>query len=270
VHNSPEFCRFLGYLLSAGGYELELNRGVKNGINFWNSNPALIEDYISLVKNIFGVDPYIQRRDKRKAVRITSMHLIDFLRVIEPSLLMAGKEKRIPPMIMKSKNEDISQFLRALFDVKGGVFLSQRNGVRVKLTTENREVAEEVQELLCRFGIRATISSFEETENVYCLDITGQDNLNIFYQEIGFLSSKKRDRLERCLKIGKRYRTQVELVPNVKDSVLEAARNLKISLKNMFGYSHKRIVKNMQKETLRAYVRLFESRLREIEQIIGS
>jgi len=266
AHNSPEFCRFLGYHLSDGSYEL--NRGVKNGINFWNSNPALIEDYTSLVKNIFGVDPYIQRREKRKAVRITSMHLIDFLREIDPSLLMDGKKKRIPPLIMKSKKEDISQLLRALFDGDGGVFLSQRNGARIKLTTENREMAEQVQELVCRFGIRATI--FDESENIYRVDITGQDNLSIFYHEIGFLSSKKRDRLERYLRIKKTYRTQVELVPNVKDSVLETAKNLRISLQKVFGYSHDSTVKNLQKENLRAYVRVFESRLREIEQIMGT
>ncbi len=266
AHSTPEFCRFLGYHLSDGSYEL--NRGVKNGINFWNSDPVLIEDYTSLVKNIFGVEPYIQMREKRKGVRITSMHLVDFLHEIDPSLLMDGKRKRIPPLIMKARKEEISQLLRALFDGDGGVFWSQRNGVRVKLTIENREMAEQVQELLCRFGIRATI--FEESENIYRVDITGQDNLRIFYHEIGFLSPAKRARLEKYLRIKKTYRTQIELVPNVKDSVLETAKKLRISLRKVFGYSHDRAVKNMQKEKLKAYVLLFESRLSEVEEVMES
>jgi len=266
IHNSPEFCRFLGYHLSDGSYEL--NRGRKNGINFWNSNPLLMDDYITLTKNIFGVNPYVQKREKRKAARITSMQLVDFLQGIDPSLLMKGKKKRIPPTIMKCKKEDISQLLRAMFDGDGGVLLSPRNGARVRLTTENHEMAEQVQELLCRFGIRATV--FEESKNIYRVDITSQGNLNLFYQKIGFLSPKKQARLERYLKIEKTHRSQVDLVPDVKDRVLDMAISLKISLKNEFGHSHERITKNMQKKNLREYVRLFESRLREIKQTLKS
>ncbi len=263
-HNSPEFCRFLGYHLSDGGYEL--NRGTKSGINFWNSNPLLMEDYITLTKNLFGVNPHIQESEKRKVARILSMNLVEFLRGIDPSLLMDGKKKRIPPAIMKCRKEEISQLLRALFDGDGGVLLSPRNGARVRLTTENRELAEQVQELLCRFGILATI--FEESRNVYRVDITGQDNLNIFKQEIGFLSPKKQARLERYLRTEKAYRSQVDLVPDVKDRVLDIAKYLRISLKGVVGYSHGRITKNMQKRNLRTYIELFESRLREIEQTL--
>jgi len=262
THNSPEFCRFLGYHLSDGSYEL--NRGKKNGINFCNSNPLLIEDYITLTRNIFGITPYVQKRENRKNVRIISMQLVDFLQGIDTSLLMGGKKKHIPPKIMKCKKEDISQLLRSLFDGDGGVLFSPRNGARVKLTTENREMAEQVQELLCRFGIRATI--FEESENIYRVDITSQDNLNLFYQEIGFLSEEKQVKLEKYLKIKKAYRSQVDLVPDVKDRVLDIVRCLKISL-DKIGYPHA-ITKNMQKKNLRLYVRLFETRLREIEEIL--
>jgi len=264
AHNSPEFCRFLGYHLSDGSYEL--NRGRKNGINFWNSNPLLIEDYITLTRNIFGTSPYVQKRENRKAVRITSMQLVDFLQGIDPSLLMHGKKKRIPPTIMKCKKEDIAELLRSLFDGDGRVLLAPRNGARVRLTTENQEMAEQVQELLCRFGIGATI--FKESENIYRVDITGQDNLNIFYQRIGFLSPEKQARLERYLKTEKTHRSQVDLVPDIKDRVLDMALSLKISLRNAFGHSHDRIVKNMQKKNLREYVGLFESRLKEIEQAL--
>ena len=59
-------------------------------------------------------------------------------------------------------------------------------------------------------------------------------------------------------------------MPNVKDSILDTAKNLRLSLNSLFGHPHNRAVKNMQKKNLRTYVKLFESRLREIEQIIGS
>ncbi|OYT54140.1 MAG: hypothetical protein B6U72_03660 [Candidatus Altiarchaeales archaeon ex4484_2] len=263
-HNSPQLCRFLGYHLSDGSYES--NRGIKNGINFWNSNHLLIEDYTTLVNGLFGVDPYIQRRDNREAVRITSISLVKWLEKIDPFLLENGKKKRIPPSIMKAESGDVAELLRALFEGDGGIVAVPRNGARIRFTTENQELAEQVQELLSRFTIKSGIFKEGSRSPVYRVDITGYENLRRYHQEIGFLSLEKKEKLRKYLKIKKTYRTQTDLVPNVRDRVLDIARSLNISLRKEFGYTHSRVVKNMQKRNLRLYVKLFRLRLGEIEQ----
>jgi len=55
-------CKILGYHLSDGCYEL--NRGKKVGIQFWNNDEILINDYKLAVEKFFGVHVGIVKRGK--------------------------------------------------------------------------------------------------------------------------------------------------------------------------------------------------------------
>ena len=70
-------CKILGYHLSDGCYEL--NRGKKNGIQFWNNDEILINDYKQAIENFFEIKPGITRRKHQFAVRVVSKKVVDYL-----------------------------------------------------------------------------------------------------------------------------------------------------------------------------------------------
>jgi len=221
--NGPELCKLLGYHITDGGYEL--NRGKKNGIQFWNNNESLIKDYCCAVNSVFGINPIITKRNNQFAARVISKGVVDFLRSLGGNLMEKGKLKMIPDKIMRCRKEDIAFLLKSVFDGDGTVVRVRRGGCRVSLVGENRKFIEQVSELLLRFGI---LSSIFRDKNVFRLDISGHDNLLRFYQHIGFLSEKKRKRLEDYLVRKKTYRSVVDVVPNVSYEIRKIFRTLKI------------------------------------------
>ncbi|MEK6820244.1 MAG: hypothetical protein AABX71_00860, partial [Nanoarchaeota archaeon] len=99
--NSPELCKLLGYHITDGCYEL--NRGKKNGIQFWNNDKKLSDDYALSVKNVFNINPVMAKRNNQFIVRVISKKVVEFLNWLDESLMEKGKFKKIPNIIMKCK-----------------------------------------------------------------------------------------------------------------------------------------------------------------------
>jgi len=265
THNSPEFCRFIGYHISDGGYEL--NRGKKNGINFSNTNIALINDYVNITKNLFRLKPYIQQVDgKRMAVRYVSTSLVDCLRQIDPLLLENDFQKRVPLQLLKCKREDMANLLRGLFDGDGSSVTVTRNGLRVTLVTPNIELAKQVQEQLLRFGIRSTILKDRE---YFKVDITGQENIELYEKYIGFTSEQKQFKLTKYLQSYKTYRSSVNIVPHAKLRVRELYHILRVYQRSISGRSIDNIG-NFHKISLKKYVLPLKEKIKTLETEITS
>ena len=234
LHNSDkyesnaELSKIIGYHITDGGYEL--NRGMKNGINFYNKNDDLIEDYSIATQTVFGTTPYIlQRRSTGvKAARIISMEVLRRMEHIHPLLIAKGKDKIIPPQFMAAPLDHTALMLRAIFD-SDGCF---SNHV-ASLVGENRTFIEQVQILLLRFGIRTHI--FRDG-NVFRLTITGTENLQKYSRHISFLSKKKKERLEAYLKTNGRYRNTTDVIPGCSDAVFKLLKELKISEHRILGF----------------------------------
>jgi len=228
--NGPMLCKLLGYHITDGSYEL--NRGKKNGIQFCNTDKILIEDYVSSIKNIFGISPGITIQDNKMSVRVVSKKVVDFFNSLDKNLMEKGIFKKIPERIMRCRKEDISFLLRALFDGDGTIVNVKRGGCRLGLVTENIYLAEQVGELLLRFGI---ISSVYKDKNVFRLDITSNENLSKFYSSIGFLSEKKQNRLKEYLSKVKTYRSVTDIIPNATLSIKNIFKKLKINEEMCLG-----------------------------------
>ncbi len=245
--NGPQLCKLLGYHISDGCYTL--NRGKKNGIQFWNNNETLINDYSESVENVFNKKPSLRKREKQFIASIISKEIITFFKLLDKNLVEKGILKTIPEKIMKCKNEDLAFLLRALYDGDGTTVNLKRNGLRIGLVTENKKLAEQVTELLLRFGI---ISSIYEDKQFYRVDISGQLNIVRYYQYIGFLSKKKQQRLEEYLAKRKTFRSITDIIPNVTPTIASIFKILKINqqkyLKNqicMNCHKHRIFLKNM-------------------------
>jgi len=227
-------CKILGYHISDGCYEL--NRGKKTGIQFWNNNVMLIDDYKNSVENYFKIKPIIVRRGKQFSVRVISKKIKEFLEKLDKNLLEKGNLKIIPSEVMKFPNENIRYLLRALYDGDGSVSFQKRNGCRISFVSQNKELEEQMADLLLRFGISSSIFEDKHSKG-WRLDISGQENLKKFLMEISFLSQNKKQKLKSYCELEKSYKTIREIVPNCTEKVNEIFKKLKISQRKEIGHS---------------------------------
>ena len=251
-------CKIIGYHLSDGCYEL--NRGKKTGIQFWNNNELLINDYKTAVKNYFNVNPIVTKRKNQFAVRVISKKVAEEFNNIDVNLLEKGDTKKIPQSLLKLPNLNIKYLLRALYDGDGSVIFQNRNGCRISFVSQNRELVEQMSDLLLRFGIQ---SSIFKDKNVWRLDISGQENLNKFLLNISFLSQHKKQRLKDYCSLNKTYRTIKDVIPNCTDKISNIFKKLKISQNQTIGHSIDLHVEK-QRLFLQKLVIIAESKLNEI------
>ena len=227
-------CKILGYYISDGCYEL--NRGKKVGIQFWNNDETLINEYKNSVKKYFGITPKITKRNNQFAVRVISKEIVEKMNKIDKNLLEKGDKKEIPEKVMQLPKKNIKYLLRALYDGDGSVIFQKRGGCRVSFVSQNRRLEEQMSMLLLRFGIQSSIFC-DQHSKVWRLDISGQDNLSKFFLNINFLSQHKKQRLEEYCEKSKTYRTIKDIIPECTNKISKIFKKLKISQKETIGHS---------------------------------
>ncbi len=129
-------------------------------------------------------------------MQVINRQVIEFL----TNLGLTGKSatRLIPEPVLRSPRTVVAAFLRALFEGDGEVEQSDRSLLRVSLMARNRDLLKQVQVVLLRFGIVATLNE-DRARRFHRLLITGLDNLSRFEAEIGFVSAPKRDALSRVI-----------------------------------------------------------------------
>lgn len=227
-------CKILGYHISDGCYEL--NRGKKTGIQFCNNDEILIEDYADAVEKFFGKKVIFTRRGKQIYARAVSKKIVERFEELDSNLLEKGNLKKIPESVMEFPNENLRYLLKALYDGDGSVIFQKRDGCRISFVSQNRELEEQMSDLLLRFGISSSIF-WDVHSKIWRLDISGQDNLRKFFMNIGFLSKKKIGRLSRYCEKEKTYRTIKDIVPNCTDNINRIYKKLGISMRKELGHS---------------------------------
>ncbi|GBE19573.1 replicative DNA helicase [archaeon BMS3Abin17] len=227
-------CKILGYHISDGSYEL--NRGKKTGIQFWNNNENLIKDYANSIKKYFKLTPIITKRNKQFAVRVISKKVVEELNKLDKNLIEKGNYKKIPGDIMQLPNENIRYLLRALYDGDGSVSIQKRNGCRISFVSQNKDLVEQISDLLLRFKIQSSIF-WDNHSNIWRLDISGQDNLSQFLMSISFLSQHKKQKLKEYCELTKTYRTIKDIIPNCTDKIYEIFKKLEIHQKKELGHN---------------------------------
>ncbi len=225
-------CKILGYHISDGCYEI--NRNKKTGIQFWNNNSDLINDYLYSIQKYFNKKSLIVKRRNQFAVRVISKKVVEKFKKLDKNLLEKGDLKKIPKEIMKLPKENIKYLLRALYDGDGSVINQKRNCCRISFVSQNKKLEEQISDLLLRFEIQ---SSIFKDKNVWRLDISGQDNLYNFLLNIGFLSKNKQEKLKKYCEKNKTYRTLKDIIPNCTNKINNIFKELNISAKKEIGHS---------------------------------
>ncbi len=260
LKNGPALSKIIGYHITDGCYEL--NRGIKNGIQFSNKDTLLIQDYKNAIKNFFDKEPSLTKQNEQYSVRVISKEIANFMKNLDENLMEKGIKKIIPEQIMKCRNDDIAFLIAALFDGDGTVTYQKRNGCRITLITENIKLAEQVTELLLRFGI---LSSIYRDREFFRVDISGQENILKFYNKITLLSEHKRKRIEQYVQKEKSYKTITDIVPHATEKIKEIFDKLHIFEKNNPDHQIDRGFER-QRRFLKKLARIAEEKLKQVKQ----
>jgi len=158
---------------------------------------------------IFGVEGYIVPKSGKQCnvLRFDNRGLAELF-----GKYWSRVEKRVPTPILMSPNTVVAAFLRGAFEGDG--YARKANNYHgVFLKSKHRKLLEEVQTLLLRFGITSRIHGGTyitrggKDSASYALAIRGKDVVNKFKEQIGFISTRKRARLEGIVKGYKRNLT---------------------------------------------------------------
>jgi len=114
------------------------------------------------------------------------------------------REKRVPDSILKSGNRVFRSFLKWLFEADGSVSLhkskkDKKGSGFISYKSTNLELLRDVQIMLLRFSIQATIS-FNEKSKYNNLVIRNYEDILKFYKSIGFVSKKKKEELRELMR----------------------------------------------------------------------
>jgi len=136
-----------------------------------------------------------------------------------------GCRKHVPEAIWTRSDESVEAFLRGLFHADGSV--SRPGGAPyVRLATISERLARDVQLLLLRLGVRASVhehttaaSGFRPSAGTaWAVYVGGLDNVKAFARRVGFLGSKHAP-LATCLKKNQRgFASALDRVPPVANS----------------------------------------------------
>jgi len=147
-----------------------------------------------------------------------------------------AKEKQIINSFYNLSNNQLKVFLKTLFDGDGWVEKSA-----VCYLSASQQLIFDIKNLLLRFDIVSRISKKKKKykttsgnykEGIYFqLNISGQDNLRKFKENISFSLTYKRKRLNSIL--GKKENTNVEIIPYCSSYIKELRSKLNLSQKQL-------------------------------------
>lgn len=198
---SSKLARLLGYLISDG------HVGV-NGIGLCQTNNNVVEDFITLVEDLFGLEASIvpEKRSDSDVVNVVvnSRVLRDFMYYL--GMDKKTCEKSIPKVILQGAGRiQTANFIKGL--TLDGYVSTDKIGV---MTTCSEKLSKELLVVLNQFGIEAniikcnkggTVRVFPNSDKecvtedawvVYCNKI----NSKLFYQYIGFAEDRKTEEFQ--------------------------------------------------------------------------
>ncbi|MCB8751081.1 replicative DNA helicase [Planktothrix agardhii] len=127
-------------------------------------------------------------------------------------------QKTIPEIIFRLERSQIALFLNRLFATDGWATILASGKCQLGYGSVSEELARQVQHLLLRFGVIATLKKrsikYKETgRTAWQLDITDALSIKTFISEIGIFSKEKALlKIENAL-MNKRYQTNRDLIP---------------------------------------------------------
>jgi replicative DNA helicase len=183
--------KVMGLLASDG----TLRRGQ---VSFSNSNPMLLKDFQEAVaelqgkealKRAAGYDSY-QTRVPNGSPRPTWMGsnpMSDWRESV--GIPVNGSATEIPHAVFTLPKRQLALFLNRLFAAASRVSIDDEGDLQIAYTTSNEHMAKQIQHLLLRFGVIASVNRkvrfIERRKQSFQLDITEPSSIHKFVNKIG-------------------------------------------------------------------------------------
>lgn len=167
-------------------------------------------------------------------------------------------KKKLPSWFMQLSNKQLGVMLSAYFSGDGYV-----NSNSIAALTASKRLSSDLSYALLRFGIvsriykkKKRIPNSKMYGTYYEVVISGQQNITSFYTKIGFLLERKQTSLKRLL--GKKYNTNVDIIPISGSSIKIFRKQQKLSQKDLADILG----------TSRSYISLLENDKRSLSRNI--
>ncbi len=225
----------LGALISEGSIS-------DKKIEFCNTDVSWIESFQDKWKILFP-DSTLHKFKKQPSsygkkeyyrLECHCLYTLEFLRNIGLMNVKADK-KTIPKLILQSPKNIVKEFLVAYFEGDGSISYSGHM-TELSAISKSEKLIKELQILLLRFGIESA-KRYDKWRFINKLYIRGKRNLLKFYKEIGFISERKKVKLEFVVLNYKKDYSASDYVPFISDFIRSLSHNEFIVKNNFDRYS---------------------------------
>ena len=218
---SKDLAFILGAVVSEGNID-------KKKIGFCNNDDVFLRKFKESFRKVFPdcrLHEFVRKpvgytKKNYTSLEIHSRHIVEFLSNLG---LKAGtaKDRAVPEIIFSSSKTSIASFLRGYAEGDGSVYMSSSlKNIEIVFISVSKRLMQELQILLLRFGIDSSYR-WQRTRNIFKLFIHGHNNLNLFKDQIGFLTKRKRNKLREICGRNKSgwVMSKTDFVPHVSDYI---------------------------------------------------
>lgn len=155
---TPKLARVLGYYLG-DGFTTKRSNGENSHLSFSEGHPKLVERYIDICKEAFGIAPSVSKHAGGNSV-VLNLYSREFADVLE-SMGVTGSAltKRIPSWIFDLADDLKCAFLRGYLDADGNFFVNRIRDVEYGsfgFESPNRRLIEDLRELSISAGLQVS------------------------------------------------------------------------------------------------------------------
>ena len=259
------FLYFAGLIAGDGDITTTPHGGVT--IRFSNTNPKLRNKFRQIVRELFDVEV----KEDGNALKFNSKIIGHILNKLGIPNSPKSHRLDMSEILLSLPNEELSAFIRGLFDCDGTVILRNNGSSYVALETTSKKLAKKLQLALLRFGIishlrkrdtegqksmidgRIIISKHSKFE----LKIYG-DNIKKFAKFIGFEHPEKLKKLQRLIELQKSNKTNIDVIPDVTRILREIREFYGLNAKDVYGSTTVELRSTISRSSLKRAVEIIK------------
>lgn len=218
--------KILGHLISEG--KLGDIAGSPKYYQDKTISPLIRQDYISSLKRVFPDGEVIDKHQTEVTIVFrdhdTRNGTTNKLRLLVREFGLEGTksgDKFVPEVIFNLSLGKIAVFLQALFSGDGSIYLKkcrERKQIIIEYDSISKKLTLDISLLLNRFGIQHTITSHKFRENneySWRINISNQEQIRKYIENIGFLGEKQKLALELINRCKVHKFTNIDKVPRI-------------------------------------------------------
>ncbi|MFT4312153.1 MAG: LAGLIDADG family homing endonuclease [Candidatus Woesearchaeota archaeon] len=273
---SPEFLYVCGLLAGDGDIAKKANNTY--AVRLSNSQKILLDAYKKILTREFQLpfDEQPATSIRPASVRTTSKILAEIL--FSLGMCVSPKSDKIcfSDTLLHFTNDYLAHYIAGLYDADGSIYLREGKvgSDSIELTTTSSQLAKQLQLVLLRYELRATIrkrpasrGTINGKHQKYVIEIRGHAQLQTFAKTFSLKHPEKQKKLQKILTTSKKSHSNLTQIPNVAHIIKKELQEQKISLRK--AQWHPTISRNKCIEIIKS-LKHRSQKIEELLQILTS